>query len=424
MHMVIHGGQPLEGTFYPSGNSNSALLLTAAALLTDAPVTLQDVPNTLSTAQMFNAARALGAQVTQDTHTVHLSTPSLHTRTLDQDLTDKLVGAVLFLAPILARRKYARLEISYPISRLFAHLSALRDLGIDVRVGSGVIDFHAEPWEHRDIILLETSVTGTALACMLAASMGQDTVIHNAASEPHVQDLQHMLTSMGARIEGIGSNRVHVHGVYGTKQLGGASMRLSPDHVEIASIAAIGAITHGTLTIEGVKPDHLRLICRVFKRLGIDLYLDDDKLFLPAHDSLVVSQRAEELDAPIETMPWPGFPSDLIAMATVVATQARGTTLIHEKLFDNRLLFVDKLTAMGAQIVLCDPHRALVVGPSTLRGEYLDTPDVRTGLALLGAALCAKASVTIDSAELIDRTFENVVGRLVDLGARIEVVQS
>ncbi|MBN1202685.1 MAG: UDP-N-acetylglucosamine 1-carboxyvinyltransferase [Anaerolineae bacterium] len=421
MRIVVHGGHPLQGTFRPSGNSNSALAVTAAALLTDAPVILAGIPDTLSTSMMFDAVQALGADVFREGDTVRLQTPTVHTRSLEQDLTDRQVSAVLLLAPILVRRQHARMEVLYPISRLHAHLVALRDLGVDVRVSSGVIDFQVEPWDRREIILIQTSVTTTALVCMLAAGLGGETIVHNAASEPHVQDLQRLLVQMGAQIDGIGSNVLHIRG---TGQLGGASTHLSPDHIEIASVAAIGAITHGSLTIEAVNPDHLKLISKVLARLGIHLYLNGDTLFLPVHDTLAVSQDEEELDVPIETAPWPGFPSDLIAMATVIATQARGTTLIHEKLFNNRLLFVDKLTSMGAQIVLCDPHRALVVGPSPLRGEYMDTPDIRTGLALLGAALCSESSVTIDSAELIDRTFENVVSRLVNLGARIEVVQS
>jgi UDP-N-acetylglucosamine 1-carboxyvinyltransferase len=421
MRIVVHGSHPLQGTFRPSGNSNSALALIAAALLTDNEVTLKELPDTLSTSMMLDTARALGAQVAQEGTVCRLTTPAVFTRSLEQDLTEGQVSTVMFLAPILARRRHARMEIAYPISRLYTHLAALRDLGVDVHVSSGVIDFQVEPWDRHEIMLQQTSVTATALVSMLAASLGSETVIHNAASEPHIQDLHRILVAMGAQIAGIGSNVLRIQG---REQLSGASVRLSPDHIEIASIAAIGAITHGTLSIEGVNPGHLRFITRVFARLGVNLYLNGDTLFLPAHETLDVSQREEELDVPIETAPWPGFPSDLVAMTTVIASQARGMTLIHEKLFNNRLLFVDKLTSMGAQIVLCDPHRALVVGPSRLRGEYLDTPDVRTGLALLGAALCSEGSVVIDSAELIDRTFEDVVNKLIHLGAKIEVMTS
>ncbi len=420
MRIVVRGGRPLKGTFQSSGNSNAALALTAAALLTDQPVELRNVPDTLSTSNMLAAAQMLGARVSHAGKEVRLQTPSLHTREIDQDLAASQVGAVLFLAPILARRRHARMEVSYPLSRLHTHLTALRDLGIAVRASSGVIEFRADRWAQRTITLLQTSVTATALASMLAATLGKRTTIYNAASEPHVQDLLNLLVAMGARIDGIGSNVLHIEGV---DQLNGASFVLSPDHIEIASVAALGAITHGNLTVEGINPGHLHTIVRVFARLGISMLLNDTALLVPTHDTLVASESEEELDVPIETAPWPGFPSDLIAMTAVIATQTHGTTLIHEKLFDNRLLFLDKLTSMGAQIVLCDPHRALIVGPSELRGEYLDTPDVRTGLALLGAALCARDSVIIDNAQLIDRTFENVVSKLVQLGADIEVVQ-
>ncbi|NLF76696.1 MAG: UDP-N-acetylglucosamine 1-carboxyvinyltransferase [Chloroflexi bacterium] len=421
MRIVVHGGHPLQGTFRPSGNSNAALALTAAALLTDAAVTLNGVPDTLSTAMMLEAAEILGAAVSREGATVRLHTPALHTRSLEQDFTESQVSTVMFLAPILARRRYARMEIAYPASRLYAHLMALRDLGVTVTMTGGVLDFQAAPWDRRDITLMQTSVTATSLVCMLAASLGRETVIRNAASEPHVQDLQRMLVGMGAQIDGIGSNVVTIRG---TDALHGGEFDLAPDHIEIASVAAIGAITRGALTVEDVVPEHLHMITRVLARLGVQLYLNGTTLFLPVHDRLELSQREEDLDVSIETSPWPGFPSDLVAIATLIATQAHGTTLIHEKLFNNRLLFVDKLTSMGAQIVLCDPHRALVVGPTPLRGEYLDTPDVRTGLALLGAALCSQGSVIIDSAELIDRTFENVVSKLVGLGAQIEVVRS
>ncbi len=421
MRIIVHGGHPLNGTFQPFGNSNSALALTAASLLTDAPVTLTNVPDTLSTSAMFDAVRAVGADIVRDGQTVQLQTSTLHTRSLEQAITERQVSSMLLLAPLLVRRRHARMEIPYALSRLHTHLTALRDLGVNVRVSNGVIELQTDAWDRREITLLQSSVTATALTCILAAGLGQETIIHNAASEPHVQDLLRMLSSMGADIEGAGSNRLHIRGA---AQLGGATVALSPDHIEVASVAAMGAITHGSLTIEGIEAAHFNIIMRVFARLGINLYLHGDNLLLPVHTTLTASQNEEELDVPIESAPWPGFPSDLIPMTTVVATQTLGTSLIHEKLWDNRLLFVDKLTAMGAQIVLCDPHRALVVGPSMLRGEYMDTPDVRVGLALLAAALCSQGRVTIDNAQLIDRTFENVVSRLVALGAQIEVVQA
>jgi len=421
VRIIVQGGYPLQGTFRASGNSNSAIALIAASLLTDQPVVLRRVPDTLSTAAMLDAAQVLGTVIERSGDRLTLTTPALHTRTLEHDLAEAQVSTVLFLAAILARRQHARMEVAYPLSRLHTHLAALRDLGVTVHINGGVVDFEAAPWETREVVLMQASVTATALVCMLAASLGGTTVITNAASEPHIQDLQQMLVAMGARIEGIGSNTVRITG---SRSLVGTEASISPDHIEAASYAAMGAMTHGSLTIEGVNPAHLPMIMRTYARLGIKMFVNSGALFVPVHDALEVSQREEELDVPIETAPWPGFPSDLVAMATVIATQARGTTLVHEKLFPNRLLFVDKLTGMGAQIVLCDPHRAIVVGPSRLRGEYLDTPDIRTGLALLAAALCSESSVIIDNAELIARTFENVLDRLISLGAKIEVVQS
>ncbi len=421
MRIIVHGRAPLRGVLLPSGNSNAALATVAASLLTDETVTLRNVPDTLSTAQMLETAQALGAEVTRDGATVRLHTPTLLTRAVERPQTEQQVGTVLFLAPLLARRRHARLEVAFPLSRLYTHLTALRELGADVRTTDDVVDFQLQPWERRELVLAQTSVTATALVSMLAASMGQLTTIHNAASEPHVQDMLRLLAAMGARVEGIGSNMLRIHG---TPKLHSANVALAPDHIEIASVAGIAAITGGTLTVQGVVPAHLRQIARVYGRLGVHVYLDGDTLLVPAHEALAVSQRAEELDVPIETAPWPGFPSDLIAMVALIATQTRGMTLIHEKLFGNRLLFVDKLASMGAQIVLCDPHRALIAGPTPLHGEYLDTPDVRTGLALLGAALCAEGDVTIDNAQLIERTFENAISKLTRLGAQIEVVQS
>ena len=276
MRIIVHGGRPLQGTFRPSGNSNAALALTAAALLTDAEVTLNGVPDTLSTAMMLDAAKILGTAVVRDGGTVRLHTPALHTRTLEQDFTDTQVSTVMFLAPILARRRYARMEIAYSVSRLHTHLAALRDLGVAVTMTGGVLDFQATEWDRRDITLMQTSVTATSLVCMLAASLGRETVIRNAASEPHVQDLQRMLVGMGAQIEGIGSNVVVVRG---SDALTGGAFHLSPDHIEIASVAAIGAITHGTLTVEGVVPEHMHMITRVLGRLGVQLVSERHRAF-------------------------------------------------------------------------------------------------------------------------------------------------
>lgn len=419
MRITVEGNQPLRGTFQVSGNSNAAVALIAAAMLTDEKVMLKRVPATTSVETMLETGAALGLQIERGAGgQLSLQTPQITMRHLERAQTAASAGSVLFLAPILARRQHARLVIDTPLSRYNPHLAALRDLGGSVRIVEGVIDLDLPPWERREVILTQTSVTATSLVCMVAAACGKETIIHNAASEPHVTDLLYLLRSMGANIDGGGSNLLRVRG---TDKLRGGALSISPDHIEAASIAAIGALTDGRVIVEGIHAADLGMILKVYERLGLRADLDADTLNLFAPKPFTISERDEDVDMSVDTMPWPGFPSDLAAMATVIATQARGTVLIHEKLFSNRLLFVDKLNAMGAQIVLCDPHRAIVIGPTRLQGEYIDNPDVRTGLAMLAAALCAEGKTTIDNAEVFDRTFENVIGKLIALGAHIEI---
>lgn len=422
MRIHVQGRQPLRGTYQVSGNSNGAVALLAASMLTDAPVTLTNVPDTASVRAMLEVGDSLGLHV--DSPTASDQSPRQITvraaenvgRALEREHTDALGGTLLYLAPILARRRHARMSIDYAISRLHPHLTALRDLGVQITIDGSLITLEAHPWEEAEIVLTQTSVTATALVCMLAATLGKTTTIANAASEPHIRDLLQLLTKMGARIEGTSSNLLTIHG---RESLKGAATAISPDHIEAASVAAIAALSGGRLDIQGVHPGDLRLIAKVYERLGITVHLDVDTLTVPAHERFVISNREEDVDVSVESAPWPGFPSDLIAMATVIATQARGTVLIHEKLFNNRLLFIDRLQAMGAQIIFCDPHRAIVVGPTPLEGEYLHNPDVRTGLAMLGAALCASGETVIDTAEAFDRNFDHVVDKLIALGAKI-----
>jgi UDP-N-acetylglucosamine 1-carboxyvinyltransferase len=269
-------------------------------------------------------------------------------------------------------------------------------------------------------MLSQASVTATEIALMLACVLGRETIIRNAASEPHVQELAVALELMGAQIEGIGSNVLHVF-AHDEPLLHGAQIRVGVDHIEAASVAAIAALTGGRLEVAGTKAADMHLIARVFGSLGLTLDVDSDRMFVPRHGQLTASNREEDVDSSIKSATWPGFPSDLVAIATVVATQTRGTSLIHEPLFDNRLLFVDKLNSMGAQIVLCDPHRAIVVGPSPLYPIYMDTPDVRVGLALLGAAMIADGVSVIDNAQAITRSFGDIFSKLTALGARITI---
>jgi UDP-N-acetylglucosamine 1-carboxyvinyltransferase len=420
MRITVTGGQPLNGTFTPSGNPNAAKALLAASLLTDAPVTLHRVPRNLSMEHLLSAAASLGAELSwQDDHTLTTTTRTITTRTLNRELVSGAVGALLFLPALIARREHVRLEVDFPLSRIRTHLDVMRDLGLDVITMAGAVEFRAAHWDERDIILDTPSVTATAIALMLAARLGQHTVIHNAACEPHITDLARLLVQMGADIDGMGSN---VLTVIGADMLSRAETTVSYDHIEIASVAAIVALSGGRMQIPtdngDILPD-LRVITRTFARFGMQIDADAHAVLVPRHDRFTVNTREEDIDAFIETAPYPGFPSDLVTVAAVVATQATGTSLIHEKLFRDRLLFVDTLKDMGANIILADPHRAIVVGATPLRGTYIPTPDPRFGLGMLGAALIAHGQSVIDNAGRFDYTFDRILPRLQALGAHI-----
>jgi UDP-N-acetylglucosamine 1-carboxyvinyltransferase len=416
MRLRVEGGIPLNGVYHPSGNANTAAYLIAASLLTDSPVTLRNFPKTTSTRVMLEIATGLGADIHRnDDRIVTLQTAQLTRRKLTVEETSE-TRALLFLAPMLVRRSFARLEVDFPLNRIRTHLDALRDLGFDVVISDGAVEVRETKWDYKDIILTQTSVTATGIIMMLAACFGKETVIHNAASEPHLQQLAHLLELMGAQVHGVGSNMVRI---FGKNPLHGADLTIDADHIEAASIAAISALSGGRVEIARIAPIHLRMIGKIYQRLGILLDVDTTSIFIPKHAQLNVSNREEDVDSSIETAPWPGFPSDLVAIATIISTQSRGTSLIHEKLYSNRLLFVDKLKAMGAQIVLCDPHRAIVVGPTPLYAIYMDSPDVRSGLGMLGAALIAKGETVIDNAQVLSSNFEGVITKLKGLGAKI-----
>lgn len=420
MRIRVQGNQPLNGTYTPSGNPNAAKALLAAAMLSAQPVTLNRVPRNSSTQGMFATAQALGCQLTWQTpHSVMLHTEQINSRTLNKSLLSDAVSTLLFLAPLLVRREHTRLEVNYPLSRIRTHLDVLRELGIDVSTSHGAVNCRATRWTKRSIILESPSVTATALALMLAATLGERTLIYNAACEPHIVDLCRMLSNMGAQIEGVASNRLTV---YGTPELQGTHYNLSYDHIEIASIAALVALSGGRAQIltdnDGSIPD-LRAITRAYRHFGMNIDADADAVLIPKHTQLSVANREEDIDASIETAPYPGFPSDLVTVATVIATQAHGTSLIHEKLFRDRMLFVDTLKDMGANIILADPHRAIVVGGTPLRGTYIPTPDARFGLGLLTAALIAEGESVIDNAQAFDYTFDGILPKLRELGAHI-----
>jgi len=419
MRIRVEGRKPLSGTYRPAGNTNAAMALLAGALMTDKPVTLRNVPRTINMLAMLAVAEKLGAKLMwQDESTLVVQAEQITRRALTLSETGGLVGMMLYLPPILTRRQHIRIEIDFPLNRIRTHLEALQDLGIPVTTTPGAIECRLANWDKREIILPQTSVTATSMVMMLASSLGKETIIHNAACEPHVQELADLLCEMGAHIEGIGSNVLRI---ISPPELSGGEATIGPDHIEAASVAAITALSGGRVQVEGIRRSDMQMISKTYRQLGIQLDVDEGLLYVPKHETISLSSREEDVDLSVETSPWPAFPSDLSAIATLIATQAQGTVLIHEKLFNNRLLFVDKLKAMGAQIVLCDPHRAIVVGSTPLYAIYMDTPDVRAGLGMLGAALVAQGVSVIDNAQVIERTFSGVLTKLKALGAQIEI---
>jgi len=422
MRIRVRGGAALNGTFSPAGNPNAAKALLAASLLTPEPITLRRVSRNTSTEHLLAAAADLGAVLDwQDpaSGTLQVQTETITRRTLSRETVSGAVGALLFLPALIARREHVRLEVGFPLSRIRTHLDVIRDLGLDVIAMSGAVEFRAATWGERDVILDTPSVTATAIALMLAARLGDRTIIRNAACEPHISDLAHLLIAMGAGVDGVGSNVLTVHG---TADLHRAELTVGYDHIEIASVAAIVALSGGRLQIpadEGTKLPDMRVIARTYAYFGLNIDADEKVVLVPRHERLAVAGREEDIDASVETAPYPGFPSDLVTLATVIATQASGTSLIHEKLFRDRLLFVDTLKDMGAQIILADPHRAIVVGATPLRGTYMAAPDPRFGLGMLGAALVAEGDSVIDNAEGFDYTFDGILPRLQELGADI-----
>ncbi len=419
---LIEGGHPLSGTVQPKGNKNAALPVLAATLLTDDEIVLHNVPDIGDVRTMLRLLEDLGMEHRRTSErTLVIRNRGVHKRHLDPHLCRKIRASLLLAGPMLAR--YGAVELPPPGGdvigrrRIDTHLLAFQRLGADVEVNS-TIKIRGERLRGTHILLDEASVTGTENAIMAASMAEGTTVIQNAASEPHVQDLCRFLNAMGARIEGIGSNLLTIHGV---KELHGAEFTISPDHIEIGSFIGLGAVTRGELRIQGVVPEHLRAILLVFRdRLGVDLHLEGDTLVVADEQHLRVRSDVYNAVPKIEDAPWPGFPADLTSIAVVVATQAEGTVLIHEKMFESRLFFVDKLISMGARIVLCDPHRAVVVGASRLHGEQMESPDIRAGMALLLASLSARGHSVIGNIGQIDRGYERIDERLRRLGAHIE----
>ncbi|HYY54664.1 MAG TPA: UDP-N-acetylglucosamine 1-carboxyvinyltransferase [Candidatus Dormibacteraeota bacterium] len=418
---VVEGGARLSGEVTPAGNKNAALPLIAAALLTDEPVTLQNLPAIRDVEVMLDIAAKLGAKVERADQAVTIS-GSLSTSALDPQRAGEIRASLLFAGPVLAR--CGKVSVPRPGGdiigrrRVDTHFLALEALGAELSTEPREYRLVAKKLASADVVLDEASVTATESALMCAALIPGRTVIHNAASEPHVQELARFLGAMGARIDGIGTNTVAIEG---KATLHGASHRISSDHMEVGSFIGLAAVTKSELIIKDAMPEHLRMTRLVFERLGVRTQVEGGDLRVLRQDRYAIEPDIGGAVPEIKPQPWPGFPTDLTSIATVVATQSEGIVLVHEWMFEGRLYFVDVLSReMGARIVLCDPHRAVVMGPSQLYGAELRSPDIRAGMALLAAALCAKGTSVINNIEQIDRGYERLDERLRGLGAKIE----
>jgi UDP-N-acetylglucosamine 1-carboxyvinyltransferase len=421
---VIEGGRPLSGSIRATGNKNAALPIIAASLLTDEPVTLTNVPAIRDVDTMLELVADLGVEVEQEGDgVVRLVAEDVRKTELDAELCTRIRASILLAGPLVAR--WGEAIVPPPGGdvigrrRLDTHIHALARLGAEIEA-SRRLHLRADRLVGAQIFLDEASVTGTENAVMAAALAEGETTIVNAACEPHVQDLCRFLVAMGARIEGIGSNVLVVRGV---DRLSGVEWRICPDHIEVASFVGLGAVTEGEIVIEDVVPEHMVGVWHGFERLGIEWQAENGSVRVPGKQELVIRDDLGAQIPKVEDGPWPAFPADLTSIALAVATQARGTVLIFEKMFENRLFFVDKLVTMGARIILCDPHRAVVNGPTRLYGERMESPDIRAGMAMLIAGLCAEGRSTIGNIGQIDRGYERIDERLRALGAGIERVE-
>jgi UDP-N-acetylglucosamine 1-carboxyvinyltransferase len=423
-YFVIEGGRPLAGTIEPEGNKNAALPAIAAALLTDQEVRLTNVPRIRDVEIMAEILVDLGGEAEwTGQNELRLRAAFVAKTTLDRQLCGRIRASILYAGPLLAR--CGRVEVPPPGGdvigrrRIDTHFLAFQALGADVEVDRTYTIAAPSGLRGTEVFLDEPSVTGTENAIMAAVLAPGSTCLMNAACEPHVQDLCRLLVAMGARIEGIGSNVLHIEGV---ERLGGCDFRIGPDYLEIASFVGLAAVTGGDVTVTGVEPNDLRAVLHGFGRLGVETELVGTDLRVPPGQQLRIRNDLHDQIPKLEDGPWPQFPADLTSIAVAIATQSSGTVIIHEKMFENRLVFTDKLVTMGARIVLCDPHRCVITGPARLVGERVESPDIRAGMAMLIAGLCAEGTTVIGNIGQIDRGYERIDERLRGLGAAIERV--
>jgi UDP-N-acetylglucosamine 1-carboxyvinyltransferase len=421
---IIDGGQPLHGTVTPAGNKNAALPLVAACLLTSEPVVLHNVPGIEDLRAMRQIVTQLGTTVEElSPHSWRLHTPRVTSDRLDPEICRRIRASILVAGPMLAR--HGQIDLPLPGGdflgrrRLDTHLVALEGLGATVRLEDSTFHMQADGLHGRPVLLDECSVTATENALMAATLAEGTTEIHNAASEPHVQELCRFLNILGARIENIGSNSLVVHGV---PALGGGEFTIGSDYLEVVSLIGAAAVTGGEVRIRNAGLAHLNMVQLVFKKLGVCWETEGDDILVPAGQSLAVVPDLGGAIPEVKTNVWPAFPTDLTSIALTVATQAKGTVLFHDWMYSGRMYFTDKLVSMGARIILCDPYRCLVQGPSDLQGESLESPDIRAGMAMLLAALCARGRSVIRNIGQIDRGYEGIDEKLRSLGAKIERV--
>ncbi len=425
LQFVVQGRQKLSGTIRPSGNKNGALPIICASLLTDHPVTLENVPRIRDVETLVQLIASTGV----DVHWSGPNTLQIHAKTvsaanLDPSLCRKIRASILLAAPLLAR--CGEIELPPPGGdvigrrRVDTHFLALERLGASFELEDA---FHLATSGLRgaDVFLDEPSVTATENAVTAAVAATGTTVLRNAASEPHVQDLCHFLVALGAEIDGIGTNKLTIDG---GRQLGSATHQIGPDHIEVGSFIGLAAVTNSEIRIENAGIEHLRSTLMGFARLGVACVVDGADLIVPAEQEKAIQSDLGGHVPKLEDQPWPAFPADTMSIALVTATQCNGLILMHEKMFESRLFFVDKLVGMGARIVLCDPHRALVSGPSRLHASKMDSPDIRAGMAMLVAAMCAEGTSTINNVGQIERGYERIDERLRALGAQIERVEN
>lgn len=417
---IIHGGRPLHGTFKPVGNKNAALPMLAACLLTDKKIVLKNVPDIEDVKVMLDLLSGLGVEIQRENDQLTLQAAKIKSRQLRHDLCRRVRGSILLAGPLVARHGAA---IAYPPGgdiigrrRIDSHLLALQSLGIEIS-GESAYTLRRKKFHGKYILMDEASVTATENVMMAACLAPGKTTIYNAACEPHVQDLGLLLQKMGANISGLGTNCIEITG---KSELGAAEHTIGPDYIEVGSYLVAAAVTQGQINIPlAGNASWIPIISRTFFRLGLQWQSTEKHISLKCSQKIHVHKQNPSDIPKIEDGIWPAFPSDLMSVTIVLATQAHGTVLFFEKLFESRLYFVDNLISMGAKIVLCDPHRVVISGPAKLHGAKMATPDIRAGMALIIAALCARGQSIIENAHIIDRGYENIDHKLRVLGADI-----